>query len=110
MQKLNARVIGLRLANPWKIASTEGAGTHETVIVELADGDTWAIGEAAPSILYGESAAGMMEFLQRLDPHELSFGLEGGHSFARIVHDPQRRIASRSRRGSQFMTRADAQR
>jgi L-alanine-DL-glutamate epimerase-like enolase superfamily enzyme len=72
MEKLSARVVGLRLANPWKIASTEGAGTHETVIVELADGDTRAIGEAAPSILYGESATGTLEFLQRLDPRELS--------------------------------------
>jgi L-Ala-D/L-Glu epimerase len=74
MEKLNARVVELHLANPWKIASTKGSGTHKTVIVELTDGEIQAIGEAAPSILYGESAAGMLEFLQRLDPQKLSFG------------------------------------
>ena len=73
MEKLNARAVELHLANPWKIASTKGSGTHQTVIVELTDGDVQAIGEAAPSVLYGESAAGMLEFLQRLDFRKLSF-------------------------------------
>ena len=73
MEKLNARVVELHLANPWKIASSKGSGTHKTVIVELADGDIQAIGEAAPSVLYGESAAGMIESLQRLDSRQLSF-------------------------------------
>jgi L-alanine-DL-glutamate epimerase-like enolase superfamily enzyme len=73
MEKLNARVVELHLANPWKIASTKGSGTHKTVIIELADGDIRAMGEAAPSPLYGESAAGTLEFLQRLDPGKLSF-------------------------------------
>lgn len=73
MEKLHARVVELRLVNPWKIASTKGSGTHKTVIVELAAGDIRAIGEAAPSVLYGESAAGTLEFLQRLDVRKLSF-------------------------------------
>ena len=37
--KINARACELRLANPWKIASTKGSGTHRTVIVELAKGE-----------------------------------------------------------------------
>jgi L-Ala-D/L-Glu epimerase len=74
MEKLNARVVELHLANPWKIASGQGSGTYKTVIVELAGGEVQAIGEAAPSVLYGESAAGMLESLQGLDASNLSFG------------------------------------
>ena len=72
--KLTARPCQLSLANPWKIASSKGSGTHTTVIVELtnADGLT-AIGEAAPSSLYGESADSTIQVLQRLDTARLSF-------------------------------------
>jgi L-alanine-DL-glutamate epimerase-like enolase superfamily enzyme len=76
MEKLSARIVELQLVNPWKIASskdTGGSGTHKTVIVELSDSNTQAIGEAAPSSLYGESAAGTLEFLQKLDQRKLSF-------------------------------------
>jgi L-alanine-DL-glutamate epimerase-like enolase superfamily enzyme len=72
--KLTARPCELLLANPWKIASTKGSGTHRTVIVELTDADgVNAIGEAAPSVLYGESADGLLKFLAQLDPARLSF-------------------------------------
>jgi L-Ala-D/L-Glu epimerase len=75
--KLTAHPCELRLANPWKIASsksTTGSGTHRTVIVELTDADgVNAIGEAAPSSLYGESADGLLQFLQSLDPGRISF-------------------------------------
>jgi L-alanine-DL-glutamate epimerase-like enolase superfamily enzyme len=74
MEKFSARVVELQLANPWKIASSEGSESHQTVIVELTDGGTHALGEAAPSILYGESAAGVCEFLQGIDHRQLSFG------------------------------------
>ena len=74
---LNARPCELRLANPWKIASSKsanGSGTHQTVIVELTDADgVLAIGEAAPSSLYGESAGGLLNFLAQLDPNRISF-------------------------------------
>ncbi len=74
MVKLTARPCELRLANPWKIASTAGSGLHHTVLVELADADgILALGEAAPSSLYGESAAGVLKFLQTLDASRLSF-------------------------------------
>ena len=67
----------LQLANPWKIASSKspnGSGTHRTVIVELTDADgVNAIGEAAPSSLYGESADGLGQFLQSLDAGKISF-------------------------------------
>jgi len=73
--KLIARSCELRLANPWKIASGTGSGTHRTVIVELSDGNgASAIGEAAPSSLYGESAEGTLKFLQQMDAAKLSFG------------------------------------
>ena len=72
--KLNARPCELRLANPWKIASTKGSGTHRTVIVELLDSDgISAIGEAAPSVLYGESVEGVLNILAQLDGNRLSF-------------------------------------
>ena len=75
--KLNARLCELRLANPWKIASSKsstGSGTHRTVIVELTDADGLnAIGEAAPSSLYGESADGVLKFFQSFDAEKISF-------------------------------------
>ena len=71
--KLNSRSCELRLANPWKIASAKGSGTGRTVIVELSESGTSAIGEAAPSILYGESAEGTLKFLQRMGTEKLSF-------------------------------------
>jgi L-Ala-D/L-Glu epimerase len=72
--KLNAHPYELQLANPWKIASSEGSGTHRTIIVELTDANgVSALGEAAPSSLYGESAAGLLKFLQSLDPEKISF-------------------------------------
>ena len=77
MVKLTARPCELQLANPWKIASSKsatGSGTHRTVIVELTDADgVNAIGEAAPSSLYGESADGLLKFLQSLDAGKISF-------------------------------------
>ena len=72
--KINARACELRLANPWKIASSKGSGTHRTVIVELTDADgVSAIGEAAPSSLYGESVESVLPALAALDAGRLSF-------------------------------------
>ena len=72
--KINARACELRLANPWKIASTKGSGTHRTVIVELSNGEGLpALGEAAPSFLYGESVEDVIPFLSQLDPARLGF-------------------------------------
>ena len=81
--KLIARPCELRLANPWKIASTDGGGSHRTVIVELTDADgVHAIGEAAPSVLYGETAGGVLNFLAGLDAVGLSFhDVRGGMDF-----------------------------
>lgn len=71
---LTARSCELHLANPWKIASSNGSATHRTVIVELTSADgVKAIGEAAPSSLYGESAEGVLAFLRQLDAKNLSF-------------------------------------
>ena len=85
--KLTARPCELRLANPWKIASTKGSGTHRTVIVELMDADgVSAIGEAAPSSLYGESAEGVLLFLHQLDSKRFSFAdVPGSMAFLESV-------------------------
>jgi L-alanine-DL-glutamate epimerase-like enolase superfamily enzyme len=72
--KINARVCELQLANPWKIASSKGSGTFQTVIVEMSDdAGAPAFGEAAPAALYGESAADTLRALSQLDPARLSF-------------------------------------
>jgi L-Ala-D/L-Glu epimerase / N-acetyl-D-glutamate racemase len=72
--KITARPCELLLANRWKIAGGQGSGTHRTVIVELTGADgVNAIGEAAPSSLYGESAEGVLKFIQQLDADKLSF-------------------------------------
>ena len=70
---LTARSCELRLANPWKIASSEGSGIHRTVIVELSDQGTNAIGEAAPSTLYGESVELVLKLLGSFDAYQISF-------------------------------------
>jgi L-alanine-DL-glutamate epimerase-like enolase superfamily enzyme len=74
MEKIRARVVDLQAANPWKIASSEGSDTQQTVILELSDGGTDALGEAAPSVLYGETAAEVCGFLQGVDHRHISFG------------------------------------
>lgn len=85
--KLTARLCELLLANPWKIASTKGSGTHRTVIVELTDADgVQAIGEAAPSSLYGESADGLLQFLSQLDANKISFAdIPGSMNFLESI-------------------------
>jgi L-alanine-DL-glutamate epimerase-like enolase superfamily enzyme len=81
--KISARVCELKLANPWKIASSKGSGVHRTVIVELTDAEgVSAIGEAAPSSLYGESVESVLPVLAQLDTAKLSFGdVPGSMSF-----------------------------
>ncbi len=84
---LTARPFELLLANPWKIASSKGSGTHRTVIMELTDADgVKALGEAAPSSLYGESADGLLKFLAQLDATRLSFAdIPGSMSFLESI-------------------------
>ena len=71
--KITAHACDLRLANPWKIAHRQDSGTVRTVILELADGGTAAIGEGAPSPLYGESVEDVLKALAQLDASRLSF-------------------------------------
>ena len=72
--KIIARARELKLANPWKIASSKGSGTHRTVIVELTDADGInALGEAAPSSLYGESVETVLPVIEQLHPANISF-------------------------------------
>ena len=62
----------LHLANPWKIASSKGAASHKPSSSNSRR-DTRRIGEAAPSILYGESAAGVYGFFATNGTHPVSF-------------------------------------
>ena len=93
--KISARAQELRLVNPWKIASTHGAVTHQTVLVELTDGSGLvALGEAAPAALYGESAPGVLDALARLDPALLSFADVPG-SMDRLDRVPSLPVAAK---------------
>ena len=72
--KLKIHTRQLQLAHQWKIASGKGSKVHEVVIVELTDGDgVVGMGEAAPSSVYKETPAGVVEFYQRLDVSDFSF-------------------------------------
>lgn len=72
--KLNLRPVALQLANPWKIASSEGSSNHTVVIFELTDDNgTVGLGEAAPASTYRETANGVMDFCHSLDAAKLSF-------------------------------------
>ena len=94
--KLTARPCELQLANPWKIASSKsanGSGTHRTVIVELTDADgVNAIGEAAPSSLYGESADGLLKFLRSARAEKISFtDIPGSMAYLTAAGNSRRR-------------------
>ena len=72
--KIDARACELRLAHAWKIASGKEDDRQQTIIVELTDGDgPVALGEAAPSVQYGESAETVLPALLQLNPAILSF-------------------------------------
>ena len=64
----------LALAHPWKIAGTKGSAGHRVLIVELTDADGCVgIGEASPSVLYGENVASASDFLKNADAARLAF-------------------------------------
>jgi L-alanine-DL-glutamate epimerase-like enolase superfamily enzyme len=85
----------LHLANPWKIASSKGSGTHRTVIVELSNGSgPIALGEAAPSSLYGESCDGVLNFLRQFETKNISFDDVPG-SMASLEKTPGIPVAAR---------------
>ena len=55
------------------IANAQVSGRHQSVILELAGDDVCAFGEASPSVLYSESAAGVLQSLSQVDDSVLSF-------------------------------------
>jgi L-alanine-DL-glutamate epimerase-like enolase superfamily enzyme len=70
----------LHLTHRWTIArglepgSAAGTLQCKVVFVELSDKDgTVGLGEAAPSERYNETADGVVEFLERVNPYQLSF-------------------------------------
>ena len=72
--KLKFRPCELRLAHRWAIAARQASDLHQVVLVELSDGEgVTGLGEAAPSALYGESAATASAFFQQVDAGKLSF-------------------------------------
>ncbi|MGA2247631.1 MAG: dipeptide epimerase [Verrucomicrobiota bacterium] len=87
--EIHACAFELRLANPWKIASSKGSGLHRTVIVELSDSAGAAgMGEAAPSTTYGESADLVLEALPRVNAAQLSFqDVPGSMAYLETVRD-----------------------
>jgi len=88
--QLDAQACELHMANPWKIAGAPASSLRRTVIVRLTDSDGMtAIGEAAPSSLYGESVAGVLAaFAQRVDPRQLSFAdVAAGMDYLSTIHD-----------------------
>ncbi len=72
--KLKTHTRQLQLAHKWKIAGGTGSKMHEVVIVELTDGDgVVGLGEAAPSTVYKETPADVVEFYRRVDVSRFSF-------------------------------------
>ncbi len=72
--KLKVHTCHLQLAHEWKIANSGGSSTDEVIIVELTDRDgVTGLGEASPSAVYGETAAGVIEFYRRVNVSEFSF-------------------------------------
>lgn len=71
--KLNLRPVELQPANPWKIASSKGSSQHTIVIAELSGDGIEAIGEAAPSSTYHETADMVIDYCRTLDTDRLSF-------------------------------------
>lgn len=94
--KIKVRICELQLASPWKIAGTGGSSIHGTVIVELAGaGGVTGVGEAAPSVLHGESVAGVADFLARaVDARRISFADVPG-SMAYLDTLPQMPVAAK---------------
>jgi L-alanine-DL-glutamate epimerase-like enolase superfamily enzyme len=78
--QLTWRPFQLKLAHPWTIARTLRSGARsrpelfDVVFLELNDGGGLVgLGEAAPSLRYGESVETVMTCLARVDPQRLSF-------------------------------------
>ena len=93
--RISAHAHELRLVHPWRIAGTSGSITHQTVIVELTNDDgVVALGEAAPAAAYGESVAGVLAALARMDPAMLVFEDVAG-SMAGLADIPGLPIAAR---------------
>ena len=77
--EVTIRVAELRLAHRWAIArslAVDGLGGSEScpvVVLELKDAEGHrGLGEASPSRRYGENVGTVIEFLERIDPHQLS--------------------------------------
>ena len=85
--KLLARSCELLPTNPWKIASAKNSGSLRTLIVELTDRDgIHALGEAAPSILYGESVETVLPELAQIAAAKLSFAdVAGSMDFLEMI-------------------------
>ena len=84
--KLTFRRFDLRLTHTWTVASSlaeGGKNIYPAVFVELRDRDgVIGLGEAAPSNRYHETAQTCVEFFERIDASQLSFGdVEGSMAY-----------------------------
>ena len=71
--KLSFRRVDLQLTHKWAIARGTGTNLSVVIVVELTDGDTLGLGEAAPITRYHESVDTVESFCRKVDAARLSF-------------------------------------
>jgi L-alanine-DL-glutamate epimerase-like enolase superfamily enzyme len=71
--KLSFRQLDLKLTHSWAIARSSATSVFKVVIVELSDGNSLGLGEAAPISRYHESVDTVMAFCRSVDATKLSF-------------------------------------
>jgi L-alanine-DL-glutamate epimerase-like enolase superfamily enzyme len=92
--KLKFKAVDLQLAHRWAIAKRQGSHLHHVIIVELVDDDgITGLGEAAPSVLYGETIATATEFFNKTDAGKLSFADVAGSMNYLQTRTPHQRAA-----------------
>lgn len=63
----------MQLAHTWTIARGPGTNSATVIVVELTDGGTVGLGEAAPISRYNENVDTVEAFCRKVDPARLSF-------------------------------------
>lgn len=73
--KMEFRAFDLRLSHEWTVANsaTGQAMTAGVVLTRLEEDGVFGLGEAAPSMRYGENKETVIGFLSKIDPQCLSF-------------------------------------
>lgn len=72
--QIEFRPYDLNLRHDWTVANGKGKPRiAEVIFIRLTSDGISGLGEATPSLRYGESRAQALEFLRQIDPHVLSF-------------------------------------